>query len=505
MGVVLLPEISSNEATIALSTDDGLTKEESYGVAGQVVEAVMAVDGVKEVGVTTDTTVAGIDIGQLGLPSAITDLLSAANSYGSYKFNVMLDQSLSSTRIAAVEQALKDAVSGVENCTGTVEISGMQDLTSQLSSGLSVKIYGPDADTITALGDKVVQMVNDTEGFTNAATGLGQGDATINLDIDRDKVRAYGLTVAQVYQQIAAKLTTTTTAETPVTVDGSTMKVQISDNLDPVTKENMMDMTFTTSVMDATGTITTGTCTLGDIASWTTGTAPDSITSENQTRYITVTADTLDGYNTTVQSRVLQKKLDAFALTDEMPEGCSFSLDGESSTVNMMVDEMVQWMALALPFVYLVMVAQFQSLLSPFIVLFTVPLAFTGGLLGMLVTGQQLTMISLMGFIVLMYRRQQRHRLRGLRQPAASGRSGAPCGPCRHRQDPYASYPHDHPDHRSGHAADGVQQRYGEPAHERHGHRHHLRPELCHPDDPVHRPHPLRHPLQEAAAGGRCG
>ena len=154
----------------------------------------------------------------------------------------------------SVEQALKDAVSGVENCTGTVEISGMQDLTSQLSSGLSVKIYGPDADTITALGDKVVQMVNDTEGFTNAATGLGQGDATINLDIDRDKVRAYGLTVAQVYQQIAAKLTTTTTAETPVTVDGSTMKVQISDNLDPMTKENMMDMTFTTSVMDATGT-----------------------------------------------------------------------------------------------------------------------------------------------------------------------------------------------------------------------------------------------------------
>ena len=371
-------------------------------MAGQVVEAVMAVDGVEEVGVTTDTTVAGIDIGQLGLPSAITDLLSAANSYGSYRFNVMLDESLSSTKIAAVEQALNDAVASVENCTGTVEISGMQDLTSQLSSGLSVKIYGPDADTITALGDKVVQMVNDTEGFANAATGLGQGDATINLDIDRDKVRAYGLTVAQVYQQIAVKLTTTTTAETPVTVDGSTMKVQISDNLDPVTKENMMDMTFTTSVMDATGAITTGTCTLGDIATWSTGTAPDSITSENQTRYITVSADTLDGYNTTVQSRVLQKTLDDFALSDEMPEGCSFSLDGESSTVNLMVDEMVQWMALALPFVYLVMVAQFQSLLSPFIVLFTVPLAFTGGLLGMLVTGQQLTMISLMGFIVLM-------------------------------------------------------------------------------------------------------
>ena len=53
-------------------------------------------------------------------------------------------------------------------------------------------------------------------------------------------------------------------------------------------------------------------------------------------------------------------------------------------------------------FIYLVMVAQFQSLLSPFIVLFTVPLAFTGGMLGLLITGQQLSLLSLMGFAVLM-------------------------------------------------------------------------------------------------------
>ncbi len=163
-----------------------------------------------------------------------------------------------------------------------------------------------------------------------------------------------------------------------------------------------MDMTFETSVMSADGTTATGTCTLADIATWTTGSAPDSITSENQTEYVTVTADTLDGYNTTVQARELQKKLDEFAASSEMPEGCSFSMGGESETVDFMVKEMVQWMALALPFVYLVMVAQFQSLLSPFIVLFTVPLAFTGGLLGLMFTGQQLTMISLMGFIVLM-------------------------------------------------------------------------------------------------------
>ena len=402
MGVELLPTITSNEAIVTLSTTKDLSKEDSYAIAGKAVEAMLEVDHVEEVGITTDTRVAGMDIGQLGLPTTITDLLNAANSYGTYQVNVMLDESLSSSEIETARQALEDALSGIEDCTAKVEISGMQELTSQLASGLSVKIYGADAETLSQLSKKVVDIVNDTEGFANATNGLGSGDATINLQIDRDKVRSYGLTVAQVYQQIAAKLTTTTTAQTPVTVDGSTMSVQISNNLDPVTKENMMDITFETTVMSADGTTSTGTCTLADMATWDTGSAPDSITSEDQTQYVSVTADTLDGYNTTVQARVLEKKLNEFALSDEMPEGCSFSMGGESDSVNFMVNEMVQWLSLALPFVYLVMVAQFQSLLSPFIVLFTIPLAFTGGLLGMLFTGQQLTMISMMGFIVLM-------------------------------------------------------------------------------------------------------
>ena len=403
MGIVLLPTSTSNEALITLSTTDTLSKDESYDVAGKVVQAVMAVDGVEEVGITPDNTVAGMDVSNLGLPSTITDLLNAANGYGKYKINVKLNEELSSSKIDAACKAMEEAVAGVADCTATVQQYGMtDDLTSQLSTGLTIKIYGTDAETLTALSEKVVDIVNNTEGFQNATNGLGAGDSTIILQVDRDKVRANGLTVAQVYQQIAAKLTTTTTAQTPVTVDGTTMDVQISNNLDPLTKENMMDMTFETTVMSADGTTATGTCKLSDIASWTTGTAPDSITSENRNQFVTVTAETAPGYNTTVQARAVKKALDAFALTDEMPEGCSFSMGGESDSVNYMTDEMIQWMALALPFVYLVMVAQFQSLLSPFIVLFTVPLAFTGGLLGLLLTGQQLTMISMMGFIVLM-------------------------------------------------------------------------------------------------------
>ena len=254
MGVEMLPTITSNEAIVTLSTEKDLTKEESYAVAENVIDALLAVANVEEVGVTTDSRVAGMDVGQLGLPQTITDLLKAANSYGTYQINVMLDESLSSRQIEQAREALEEAVNGVENCTATVEISGMQELTSQLDMGLTVQISGNDIDTMTALSEKVVDMVNEMDGFTNATNGLGSGDATINLQIDRDKVRSYGLTVAQVYQQIAAKLTTTTTAQTPVAIDGSTMNVQISNNLDPMTKENMMDMTFTTSVMAADGT-----------------------------------------------------------------------------------------------------------------------------------------------------------------------------------------------------------------------------------------------------------
>ena len=77
-------------------------------------------------------------------------------------------------------------------------------------------------------------------------------------------------------------------------------------------------------------------------------------------------------------------------------------MGGEVEQVTDMLTQMIQLLALGLVLVYLVMVAQFQSLLSPFIILFTIPLAFTGGLLGLVISGDQLSMVSLLGFLVLM-------------------------------------------------------------------------------------------------------
>ena len=410
MGIVMIPDMSSNQLTITVNVPDDTAKEDAFATADSVMDAVMTVDGVDTVG-----AMSGGSSDMVAMAGG-----NAAADNTTFTYYVLLGDKAPKAKV--VEQEIYGKTADL-NCEIEVNSNGMMDMSALSGSGIEVDLYGSELNDLAAAGKQVMALMEGIDGIQNVTDGQGAGDAEINITIDKDKAMRMGLTVAQVYQQIAAKLTTTTTAQTPVAIDGSTMNVQISNNLDPMTKENMMDMTFTTSVMaadgttetgtctlgdmatcvmDATGTTTTGTCTLGDIASWTTGTAPDSITSENQTRYISVTADAVEGTNTTTETRALEKKLNEFAASDEMPEGCSFYMGGGSEINGMVVDQMGQWMFLALPFVYLVMVAQFQSLLSPFIVLFTIPLAFTGGLLGLLLTGQQLTMISLMGFIVLM-------------------------------------------------------------------------------------------------------
>ena len=85
-----------------------------------------------------------------------------------------------------------------------------------------------------------------------------------------------------------------------------------------------------------------------------------------------------------------------------MPEGYTAEIQGESEQVMEMIHQLLLAILLGLVLVYLVMVAQFQSLLSPFIILFTVPLAFTGGMIGLMLFGKQISAMALMGFMILM-------------------------------------------------------------------------------------------------------
>ncbi len=389
MGIVLLPPMTADQIQVNVHTEEGMERADSYAAADEAIEAILTVDGVEAVG--------AMDSGSTG---GLLGFGGSSGSYGSYIFYVVPEEGAGSTRI---EEIVDNINAATENCTAKVNASagGMSDMTALLGSGLSINIYGKDLEVLRELSDEVIAIVDAQEGYDEATSSFTNGDDTIQLVIDKDKAMAKGLTVAQIYMEISSRMTTSATSTT-VTVDGVTMDVTVENKGNPLTVENLMDIEFEVTTMSATGESEKETYKLSDFASVQETTSIASISRENQTRNVTVSAGIEEGYNATLLSRELTGKLEAFANSDAVPDGYTIDLGGESSTVNEMVYQMGLMLALGCAFIYLIMVAQFQGILSPFIVLFTVPLAFTGGMLALMLYGQQLSLLSLMGFVVLM-------------------------------------------------------------------------------------------------------
>ena len=390
MGIVLLPGMTGNQITVNVTTPEGLTREESYAMADDITDTLLSIDGINEVGVLDSSSSAGL----MGGMSA------GSGSYGSYTFYIVLPEDVSATQVERITNDINDATSDAP-CEVEASAGGMSDMTAMFGSGLSLKVYGDDLDTMQEITEKLIPLVEQVEGYTEITTSFTDGDAAIHLVIDKDKAMAEGLTVAQIYMTISEKMTTSATS-TSITIDGVVMQVTVEDNSNPLKVEDLLELEFETTSVDMTGATVTETHKLSEFATIEETTSINSIDRENQSRYVTVSASIAEGYNATLLSRTLSEKLEKFKETADIPHGYTIELEGESSTVNEMVEQMLLLILLGFVFIYLVMVAQFQSLLSPFIVLFTVPLAFTGGMLGLLIAGKQLSLLSLMGFSVLM-------------------------------------------------------------------------------------------------------
>ncbi|MBQ7817320.1 MAG: efflux RND transporter permease subunit [Oscillospiraceae bacterium] len=388
MGIVLLPEMTSGQIQVSVNTPEDLTREESYKMADDVIDRLLTIDGINDVGVMDSNANAGL----LGGMSSETE------SYGSYSYFIIVSEGNSATEIQRITDEISQVCSDLP-CEVEATAGGMDDMASMLGSGLALNIYGNDMEALRTISDQLVEIVKTVPGYTEISTSFTDGDPTIQLQIDKDKAMAAGLTVAQIYMAITEKMTTSANATT-ITVDGTTLNVSVVDDSDPLTVENLLDITLEASSMDATGAMVSKTYTLSEFATIVETTSVNSIGRENQTRYVTVSASVEEGYNATLLSRQLEDKLEAFE--KELPYGYTLGMGGESETVNEMVSQMLLLILLGVVFIYLVMVAQFQSLKSPFIVMFTIPLAFTGGMLGLLIAGEQLSLLTLMGFAILM-------------------------------------------------------------------------------------------------------
>ena len=384
MGVVLIPDMGSNQLSITVTVPADTEKEEAFATADAVMDAITGIDGVETVGAMS------------GGSDSTSNMLMMSGTEGtadntSFTYYVLLtDEGAGNSK--AIQQQIAENTADL-NCEVNISASSM-DMSALSGSGIEVDIYGRELDDLTTASQQVMELLNSVDGIENVSNGQEAGDEEVHIVINKDKAMRLGLTV---YQQIAAKLSTNTTATT-LKVGSETYTVTIVDKTDAPNLDDLFQMEFTTTTTDDDGNTVNETHTLAEFASRTNGNAYASIARENGSRMISVTSETAEGYNTTLLSRELEPKLAGLTL----PDGCTAEIAGETTQVTEMIQQMAKMIALALLFVYFVMVAQFQSLLSPFIVLFTIPLAFTGGMIGLMIGGEQLSVISLMGFLVLM-------------------------------------------------------------------------------------------------------
>lgn len=385
-GLVMMDDMDSNQITISMTLDKDVKQDVAYKTADEVMNAVLSVDGIAKVG--------GLD-GNAGMLASQT---GSTDNYSTFQFNVLTDDNIKTIKqFRRIKKDMEEKTKDIKCEELNISTSAMGDMSALTGGGVTVNIYGEDRDKLISISQDIMKMMDKVEGLENATNGIDESDRLIHLKINKSKAAEKGLTVAQIFQEVAKRAATEKKAVT-LSMDSVDVDVNIVNKNNPLTYENIMDMPIEAKTKNSEGQDVTKTYKLSQFAKKVDGYTLSSITRQNQTRYLAVTAETKDGENATLLSRELQKKLDKY----ETPEGYTIEMAGESTQVMEMVKQMVQALALGFLLIYLVMVAQFQSFLSPFIIIFTVPLAFTGGIIGLMMFGQSISAIALMGFMILM-------------------------------------------------------------------------------------------------------
>ena len=382
MGMVLLPSMGGNQMSISMSVPSEWAVEDGYAAADDLMEKFSQIDGVENVGIMSGGGSGG-------------DMMMSSGSNRDFSFFLLLDDATGKNNDVVAEQLEEILQNGYAETEYTIATSNM-DISALMSSGLQIQVYGEDIDSILAASNDMVELLESVKGFEDVTNGQEEADKQLLVSIDKDKAMRLGLSVAQIFMEISGSLTTDADVTTLTTADDEYQVVLVNET-EKITQDNLMNYEFTVKATDEDGKETEEKHKLKEFASVEEGDSIASISRLNQERYITVSAVTMDGYNTTLLSRQVEDKLEKY----QAPDGVRIELTGESAEVMSMVEDMMLMIFLAIIFIYLIMVAQFQSLLSPFIVLFTIPLAFTGGLLGLMITGEDISMIAMMGFLIL--------------------------------------------------------------------------------------------------------
>lgn len=373
-GTEFMPTMESTQISMTLETEKGTSLEDTAKEADKVMDEVGKISDVEDVGALVSTS----------------DLMGTQTVTNQVSFYAITNENpkLSNKELQKeIEKRTKDVDGEL-----TIHMSNM-DMSALGSAGVNVQIEGKDLDKLQEISSDVKKIVADTKGTQNVFDGTEDNGEELRISVDKEKAAKYGLTVAQVYQELYGELAEPKQAMTLGTDTYDYDVYVIDDDREKLTRQDVKDMVISAKQQDGTSKDVK----LSEIASFEDTTTLQSINHFAQNRYMSVTAEIKEGYNIGLVSDQLKEKLEKY----KTPEGYEIKMAGEDETINEAMTELFKMLGLALVFMYLIMVAQFQSLRSPFIIMFTVPLAFTGGLLALWLAGMSVSVIAMIGFVML--------------------------------------------------------------------------------------------------------
>lgn len=378
-GTAFMPEMRSTQmtATISIPEDnDTMSQQELYDNSNKIMEQFMKVDGVETVGAMSGGG------GMMSSMSGGSDNISV--------YILLKEENKRSNK--DIKKDMEEKVKDIP-CDVSIEASAM-DMSSMFGAGITMRIKGKDLDKLQQISEEIMKKVEGVEGITEVTNGMEDASQELRITVKKDKAMEYSLTVAQVFQQINARIKDASSVTT-LSTDTEDLDVFVSDEKDE--KLNRSDLEKMSIEYTDSQTQKTKKVKLSKIADFSMADTPSSINRISQTRFMTVSLTLGDDYNVGLVSTEVHKVLDDYKL----PSGYELEFTGEDETINESINQVALMFIVGVIFMYLIMVAQFQSLLSPFIILFTIPLAFTGGFMGLWISGSEVSVIALIGFVML--------------------------------------------------------------------------------------------------------
>lgn len=384
-GFSFMPNMASTELSVTVSLDDSATMDDTIDAAQNLLDTLSTYDEFETVGVMTGST------------TSLMGLTGSVSSSDADKGSVMAYAVFKDDKVKNSESISKEIEAELQSIDGDVVVSGSSSSSSMSAmlgnDGVSIKLYGDDLKTLQNTAKDMAEKLAAVDGIDETDNGIGATSGEIKVTVDKTKAAKKSLTVAQVYQQIAAAITSETTSSTLTNSGKDLDVVVIKDENSDVTKNNIKDIKLTYTDKEGNEKTTK----LSEVAEISDSESMNSITRSDQKRYIKVSGTLKDGYTNTDVSNKAKAVFDDYKL----PDGCSIEYSGSNESTMEAVNQMLLMMLLGVILIYLIMVAQFQSLKSPFIIMFTIPLAFTGGFLGLLITGFDVSVVALLGFVML--------------------------------------------------------------------------------------------------------